>query len=422
MNAFRLTTLALTAALLSSTAMAETELRFTHPMTGGSNRVVLDEIIAKFEAENPDIKIKQIVFDDDQYSNQGLITQLKSNEVPDIYFQWAGFPVQRDVAAGYAMDMSEALSTDGWKETFVPAVYAEGSGTMVDGKPYLIPDSLDITNTIWYSTEIFEENGLTPPETWDEFVEVVKTLAAAGETPIVEGNNEFWPLGNWAGHVAAKVVDPDEYVAAFTQEGPFNTPGFEKALDLFAELHEAGAFNKDMQALGADPAMAAFFQGGAAMHPIGSWLVPSAADLAEPDFEYAQFDTPVIDPDHPLAHSVIGTITGFLVHKDAEHPEEAIKFLKFFTSEENQILWAEGGQMSPVEGVTEKAELSPHLASMVTMLSEAPALVPPPDNKYPVPVAEAFYEAAARVADGQMSSKEALVWLDDTVAAMGDQQ
>lgn len=407
--------------LLSTAAMAETEVRFTHSITGGASREALDSIIADFQAANPDIKIKEIVFDDDQYSNQGLITQLKSNEVPDIFFEWAGFPVQRDVAAGYAYDLSEAMAADGWKDSFSPAVWTDGAGTMVDGKPYLVPLSLDLTNTIWYNKKILAEHNLTPPKTWDEFVALSKTLAEAGETPIVEGNNEFWPLGNWAGHIAAMVVPPDAYIAAFKQEAPFNTPEFEKALNLLVGLHDVGAFNKDMQALGADPAMATFFQEGAVMHPIGSWLVSETGNLADEGFEYGQFNTPVIDPAHPLANSVIGTITGLVVHKNAPHPAEAIKFLKFLTSEASQIKWAESGQMSPVQGVSDKAKLDEQTQAMLALMSGASGIVPPPDNKYPVPVAEAFYQAAAFAASGEKSAKDALVWLDETLAAMGKQ-
>lgn len=423
MQAFKFSLAATAVALMLSTtaAMAQTEVRFTHSITGGASRGALDTIIAGFEAANPDIKIKEVVFDDDQYSNQGLITQLKSNEVPDIFFEWAGLRVQRDVEAGYAYDLSEAMAADGWKESFSPSVWTDGAGTMVDGKPYMVPLSFDLTNTIWYNKAIFAEHNLTPPKTWDEFVALTKTLADAGETSIVEGNNEFWPLGNWAGHIAAMVVPPEEYVAAFKQEGPFNTPGFERALDLLVQLHDVGAFNKDMQSLGADPAMATFFQEGAVMHPIGSWLVSETENLAEEGFEYSQFNSPVIDPSHPLANSVIGTITGLVVHKNAQHPAEAIKFLKYLTSETSQIAWAESGQMSPVAGVSEKAKLDEQTQAMLALMSGAPAIVPPPDTTYAVPVAEAFYQAAAYAAAGEKSAKEALAWLDETVTAMGKQ-
>ena len=413
--------LALGAALmLTTTAQAQTELRFTHAMAGGANKDAIDAIVANFEAANPDIKIVQIPFDDDTYSNTGLITQLQSSEVPDIYFQWAGYPVTRDTEAGYAMDLTEVMA-GGWGDTFNASVWTEGAGTLVDGAPHIVPISLDVTNTLWYNTDIFAEYGLTAPATWEEFVAIVKTLAEKGETPIIEGNNEWWPLGNWASHVASRVVDPAEYEAAFNQEGPFNTPGFKKALELFDELQEAGGFNRDLQGLGADPAMAAFFEGAGVIHPIGSWLVQSADEMADAEFHYDQFDTPLIDPDHPLKDSVIGTLTGLIIHDKSTHKDEAVKFLKFFTSPESQKIWAESGALSPVTGVNEAADLDAHTKSMAAMLENAGSIVPPPDTTYPVPVAEAWYQAAAYVASGEKSPDDALVWLDDTLAVMGKQ-
>lgn len=416
MKQLKVAGLALMVALLASAAAAQTELRITHATTGGTEKEVLDKIVAAFEAANPDIKVKQIPFDDDTYSNTALITQLQGQDVPDIYFEWAGYPVARDAAAGYAWNLAEAMASDGWGDSFVPSVWSAGAGTTVEGKPYLVPTSLDVTNTIWYNKDIFAENGLTPPKTWDEFIDVIKTLAAAGETPIVEGNNEFWPFGNWAAHIAAKVVPPDEYVAAFARTGKFSTPSFEKALGYIQQLHDVGAFNKDMAGLGADPAMATFIEGAAVMHPIGSWLIGTANETADPDFHYGEFDTPVIDPDHPLKDSVIGTITGFVIHAKSPHKAEAVRFLKFYTSYDNQLMRAEAGSLSPVKGVNEAAKLDEHTKAMADMLANAPSLVPPPDTTYPVAVAEAYYQAAAYVATGEKTPKDALAWLDDTIA------
>jgi len=415
-----ITLLAMTGTMMGA-ALAVTELRITHATTGGAEKEVLDQIVADFEAANPDIKVVQIPFDDDTYSDTGLITQLQGNPVPDIYFQWAGFPVARDAKAGYAADLTEALKSDGWGDTFVPSVWSAGAGTMVDGKPYLVPASLDVTNTIWYNKTIFAEFGLAPPKTWDEFVALIKVLVEKGETPIIEGNQEFWPFGNWASHIAAKVVPPDEYQAAFEQTGKFNTSGFLKALEHIQQLHEIGAFNKDMAGLGADPAMATFIEGAAVMHPIGSWLIGTAKELGDADFDYSSFDTPVIDPNHPLKDSVIGTVTGWVVHAKSPHMAEAVRFLKFYTNEANQIKRAEAGSLSPIKGVNEKANLDPQTKQMAEMLANAPAMVPPPDTTYPVPVAEAYYQAAAMVATGEKSPADALVWLDDTVAVIGKQ-
>lgn len=402
---------------VASAATAETELRITHAMSSGASNEAFDRIVAGFEAANPGITVKQIVFDDDIYSDTGLITQLQSNEVPDIYFQWAGFPVQRDVEAGYAADLTAAMA-DGWQAGFIDSAFSAGSGTMVDGRIHMVPISLDVTNTIWYNTRIFEENGLTPPATWDEFVALVRTLAEAGETPIVTGNNELWPLGNWASHVAGRTVSAADFDAAFRQEKTFAEAGFLRPLELMQGLHEVGAFNRDMQGLGADPAMAAFFQEAAVMHPIGSWLVGSEGDLAEEGFAYSQFDTPVIDPAHPAPKSVIGTMTGFIQHARSANPEAATAFLKYLTSGDAAVIWAESGAISPVRGVSEVAVMPEQMEGMAAMLANADAMVPPPDTAYPVPVAEAYYQAAAYAASGEKSAADALVWLDETVGAM----
>lgn len=405
-------------ALLAGTAaLADTEIRITHPMSSGASKEAFDKIVAAFEAANPGVTVKQIVFDDDIYSDTGLITQLQGNEVPDLYFQWAGFPVQRDTEAGYAGDLTAAMD-DGWKASFIDSAFAAGSGTVIDGKVRMVPISLDVTNTIWYNKAIFAENNLTPPATWDEFLTVVKTLAAAGETPITTGNNELWPLGNWASHIAARTVPAADYDAAFRQQKTFAEAGFLKPLELMQGLAEAGAFNKDMQGLGADPAMASFFQEAAAMHPIGSWLVGSEKDLAGEGFQYGQFDTPVIDAAMPGAKSVIGTMTGFVLDAKSEHPAEATAFLKFLTTVDMATIWAESGAISPVKGVTEKAQLPEQMKGLADMLGSADAMVSPPDTTYPVPVAEAYYQAAAYAASGEKSAADALAWLDQTVGAM----
>lgn len=403
-------------ALLATSALAQTELRFTHAMTGGSNAAAMNQIIAAFEEANPDITIRQIVFDDDIYSATGLITQLQSNEVPDIYFQWAGFPLNRDVAAGFAMDLTDAMA-GGWGDSFIESAFTPGAGTTVDGRIHMVPLSIDVTNTIWYSIEIFEEYGLTPPETWDEFLTVITTLREAGETPIVTGNSDLWPLGNWASHVAARVVPADAFDAAFRQEMTFTEAGFLRGLELMEELHQAGAFNRDMQGLGADPGMAAFFQGAAAMHPIGSWLIGLAVDMADDDFEFGQFDTPLIDPDADAPGSAIGTMTGLIVHARSANADAAIEFLKFLTTPEMQVIWSEGGALSPVDDVV--ADIDPKLQEMADLLADADAMVPPPDTTYPVSVAMAWYQAAAYAASGEKTAEDALAWLDQTIAEMG---
>lgn len=389
------------------------ELTIAHAMTGGADRAAFDQIVADFEAENPSIKINQVVQDDDLYEDAGLITMLKSDDPPDIFFQWGGALVARDAAEGFAADLTDALNTSGWIDSFVEAAWSAPAGTMHNGRIYMIPNSLDVTTVLWYNTDIFSELGLSEPATWEDFLGTVKTLTENGITPIVLGNQELWPLGNWAGHLTARVVSPETFDAAFRLEQPFNQAEFVQAFGLLQELLEAGAFNVDMASLGADPAMNAFFQGAAAIHPIGSWLVSTANDAAPEDFNYATFNTPLIPDGAGAPASIIGLSTGYEVSARSKHFEEAVAFLQFFTSQENQISWAEAGAFSPIVGTMEAANLDPHTKELAALFDAADAIVPPPDTGYPVEIADVFYQGAAFVAGGVRSPEEALAWIDE---------
>ena len=343
------------ASILSVVSGQPTELSIAHGMTGGADREAFDKIVADFEAANPSIKITQIVQDDDLYEDTGLITLLKSDDPPDIFFEFGGERVASNAENGFAADLTNVLAEEGWKDTFIDAAWSAPAGTMVDGKIYMIPLGLDVTTVIWYDKATFDEFGLTEPKTWEEFVTLVKTLSDNGITPIIFGNQEFWPFGNWAGHIVARMVSPERFDAAFRLQEPFNQPEFLKAFELFKQLADVNAFNADMPSLGADPAMSGFFNGVAAMHPIGSWLVSIALESAPEDFEYDAFNTPVISSGAGDPNSIIGLSTGYQISAKSEHLAEAVTFLKFFTSKQNQITWAEAGAFSPVRGAMEEA-------------------------------------------------------------------
>lgn len=416
----RVLTLAL--ALVLTTAVAQTELTIAHAMTGGADRTVFDAIVASFEEANPGITVTQIVQDDDLYEDAGLITMLQSNDPPDVFFQWGGALVQRDAEQGFAADLTDALAEDGFGDTFVDAAWSPAAGTTVDGRIYMIPNSLDVTTALWYSLDVFEEHGLTEPSTWDEFMTVVRTLADAGETPIIIGNNEFWPLGNWAGHLTERVVGMDLFDRALRLEEPFGQEAFVEAFGLLEELAAVGGFNADLTSLGADSAMNAFFLGEGGIHPIGSWLVPIAAENAPEGFRYDVFNTPIIEGGAGAPNSVIGLATGFEVHADTPRFAEAMAFLRHFASVENQVMWAEAGQFSPVDGAMAQADLDPHTQDLAEMFETADALVPPPDTGYAVEVADVFYEGAARVASGLQDAEGALAWIDEQLQPLRDER
>ncbi len=404
--------LAAAAASLIGLSAAQTEVTVAHTMTGGAHRVAFDAIVDAFHEEHPDIRIVQNPQDMEIYQDTGLISMLQSNDPPDVWFQWGGDLVRRDAELGFALDLTDHLAEGGWGDTFLDASWSEGTGTMVGDRIYMIPYAFDVTTVLWYNVDLFEEHGLSEPDTWTEFLDLLRTLREAGETPIVLGNQQFWPLGNWAGHITARVVGMDVFDRAFTLEEPFSQPAFEEAFRRFEELAEVQAFNRDLAGLGASESMTAFFQGEGAIHPIGSWLIPNALETAPGGFRYSAFNTPVIEGGAGDPQSIIGLATGFEVSAHSDVVDEALTFLRYFTSFDNQVAWAEAGRFSPVEGAMAAADIDEHNQALAELFLDANEMVPPPDTGYPVEIAGIFYQGAAMVAGGMNSATEALDWID----------
>jgi len=384
-------------------------LKIAHTMTGGMNRVAFDRIVAGFEKIYPNVKVKQIVQDDDVYEDEGLITMVQSRTPPDIYFQWGGDLVRKYARNGFAVDLTEVLNRGGWKNYFLEASWPD---CMYENKVYMIPDSLDVTTALWYNKAIFDKYGLTEPETWSEFMDVCAKLKENGITPLIIGNKELWPLGNWAGHIVGKAAGIEVYDAVFTLKEEFANPDFVKAFDLLQRMAEEGYFNEGMNGMDADPAMMGFFQGFAAMHPIGSWLVSQAKTSAPEDFQYGVFNTPSIPWGKGEQESIIGLSTGFMIHSQSTNFDIAVSFLRFYTSLENQKLMAESGPFSAIRGAIEIAEIDPHTELLAQIFQSARVIFGPPDTAYPVEIADTFYQGAAFVAGDEKNAQEALEWVD----------
>src|SRR5690606_25787652 len=76
--------------------------------------------------------------------------------------------------------------------------------------------------------------------------------------------------------------------------------------------------------------------------------------------------------------------------------DAAIAFLKFFSNQENQVMWAEGGAFSPVEGAMAAANHDPHTQNLAALFDGARELVSPPDTGSPVEIADAYHRRAGR--------------------------
>ena len=392
-------------------AMAQdTTLRVAMGSPGAAGIEVFDQIKADFEAANPGVEVEMNYQDDDLYQTIGLPNLLSGRNAPDVYFEWAGARMAQRYADGYGADLTEAMTSGP-----LAGIYDDGvlPAVSTDGVVVLVPHTADVTNVMFYNTDIFEANDIAPPSTWEELLAACDTLNEAGIIPIASGNKDLWAAGNWLSHIASRVIGEDVYDATLAGEGKFSTPEWEEAFGYIAELAEHGCVNESVNAVDDNAGAQLFFQEQAAMHPIGSWLVSWAID-ENPDLDFDFVNLPAM-PEGSAGNqdSVIGVATGHMVNANSENIDLAIEYLALVNSPEFVLSFINDAELSPLAESAAAADMDERSARLSDLLKAGAPVVLPPDTGYDVEMALQLYEAEAAVLGGQATPAEALATLDE---------
>ncbi|GGD86366.1 ABC transporter substrate-binding protein [Paenibacillus nasutitermitis] len=375
---------------------------------------VWEDIGKQFESQHGNVKVEFNFQDDDTYQTIGLPNLLSGKNAPDLYFEWAGERLKTKVKDGFAADLTEKLKSSGLGDMFEEGTY---NGMVIDGKTYMIPTAGDVTNVMFYNKKIFADQGLQPPTTWDEFLALCEKLKTANITPIAAGNKDLWPAGNWIAHLLSRVVGEQAYSEVLQLKQPFNSPDFVTAYGYVKQLWDKGYLNDSVNAIADNEGDMLFFNGKAAMHPIGSWLVPTAVEEA-PELELGYFNLPSIASGKGDQNSVIGVLNGMVVNKNSKLLDEAIAFMKLYSSDESSKKLTAAGAVPITKTGIDKTAMHPLSLSLNELMQNAPTLISPPDTGYAIEIANALNMATSQVLGGVKTPEAALEELDKTLAPL----
>jgi raffinose/stachyose/melibiose transport system substrate-binding protein len=399
-------------------AGASTEEEFTLRVAMGSpgeaQIAVWEAAGAAFEESHPGVTVEFNFQDDDLYQTIGLPNLLDSGEPPDVYFEWAGARLEQRVEQGFALDLTSAVADGELGELFDESAF---NSMTVDDQIVMIPGNADVTNVIWYNVELFDELGLAPPATWDELLALCPAIADEGLIPMAIGNLDLWAGGNFASHVVSRLTGADGYDAMMREELAMDSPEVVAGLEHVQQLVEAGCVNESVNAINDNEGAQLFFQGLAAMHPIGSWLVSWAIEEA-PDLNFDYFNLPAIGEGEEQ-DSVMGVATGYVVNAESEHADAAIEFLTLFSSPEFTAQMVEAGGTPMARGAMEHEDIDARLTRLLADLNGASTVIAPPDTGYDLRVADALYAAEAEVLGGQADAADAAASAAERLAADG---
>lgn len=385
-----------------SSGADEKVLRVAMGSPGKAQMRVWQAAADQYEKDHSGWKVELNFMDDDQYQTVGLPNLLSGRNAPDVYFEWVGDRLETRAADGFAADLGSYV--DGpLKDIWDPAVFET---TSVDGKVVMVPHVADVTDVLWFNKGLFGDAGVEPPTTMTDLIEACKTFSADDIPTIALGNKDLWPAGNFLGHLASRIVGEDAYASALSGESSFDDPAWVAAFEQVKALADAGCMNDGVNAINDNEGAQLFFQGKAATHPIGSWLVSWAIDEA-PDLDFDFVNIPAVDGGAGDQSSVMGVVTGYVVNDHSTHKDEAVDFLASLYTKENVDKFIKEGAVPMALVSAENPSIDDRTARLNELMSNATTIVSPPDTGYDVETANALYQAFASVLGGQASPEEA---------------
>lgn len=321
----------------AQTADGKVKVRMTYWNSEDTMQALLDYLAA----EVPDVEVEYQFIDNSNYDTI-VDTQLSADEGPDIICESPASALKH-ARLGYLMDLSD-----------LGAKYSD-AGTSVysyDGKVFALP-GISWFEGIYYNVDIFEENNIALPTTFDEYIEVCKKLMDKGIQPLAAGLKSWEPMlknsmafvtAEYLSTDAGKTFGSDYREMKATLDGTFN-PYLEK----WSEMISEGIYTTDMTGIDHDQALEEFATGNAAMFCSGPW-----------DLETIQSKNPDLNlnmmPFYGTGKSdgwlIGGPGCGFAVNEHSRNREAAKRIVDALSTVEGQkALWTNNqGGSSYLEG------------------------------------------------------------------------
>jgi multiple sugar transport system substrate-binding protein len=326
------------------------------------------QIIADFEADNPDIKIQLEAFPYDDFEAKTQTSLISHEGGADIYSLWGGWAVDYASTGAFApvpADFVAEMKTDSYEPVLGAFEY--------DGNYYGVP--LEFNNEyggMLVDTPKFQELGIDYPATWEEMIEIARDNTVMRGTTFEYRGFDFpaWDAltYTWISMILSsggQYMDGDDF--------NFDTPIGVETMQTLADYIKVdkitnidGITNAEEQ----EPYQW-FYLGESMMVPRGPWVVPEGEaeyDLVYgEDFEFVSM--PFYGSEPKFAAE---TGWGLAVNANSKNQEAAWKFIEFWSEKERLLEYnIATGMIPPYKSLAHDprfVEALPYMAPIVEIL------------------------------------------------------
>ena len=392
----------------SASSDGKTVIKFMHLWPEGSSKAqytIVNNIIKQYEKDHPDIKIQTEILGNEQYKDKIKVLSA-SNELPDVGVTWAAGYLKPFVEGNMLAPLDDKIESD-FKDSFVAGTT---EAYAVDGKTYGLPLELNIT-PVYYNKEIFEKYNLEIPETYDQFVEVVKTLVDKGVTPITLGNKDRWTGSMWYMYLADRIGGSEALANAINRSGSFEDPALLKAAEEVKKLVDMGAFVKGFNGLSNDEAKGYFMNEQAAMYLMATWELPNYTTSPDVTQEFKDkvgyFKFPTYEGGKGDINSYVGGPgVGLFVSENSKVKDESKNFVSYLVKEWGKRSVSDAGVIPATVVDTSSTELDQMYIDILNDLGSASNLTLYADVQMSSSVAQVHLDMIQSLFGGQATPKD----------------
>lgn len=265
--------------------------------------------VDRFMVDYPNITVETTHIQNDTYKEK-LVIAMSSGQCPDIYMHWGGGPMNEYIDSGFAVPITD-LMNEHCDIDFLDAAIAQSS---YKDDIYAVPYGGIGGSGVFYNKTILEKCGIAVPKTISELEAACDTLIENGYIPFALANQNKWTGSMYFMYLVARYSGVDEFNAAVSGTGSFESDAFQFAAEKIQEWVTKGYFPDGVNSLNTDDGQdrQLMYTEEAAMMVHGSWQASSMK--ADDEEWYTQnisyFSFPELDGSTADQSIVVGTSIG----------------------------------------------------------------------------------------------------------------
>ena len=306
-----------------------------------------------------------------------LTTLMASDAQPAIISTWELGYLENFVNGGKIVNLQPYLDADPeWAGRFNDGVL---DLLTYDGDCYGIPTQQS-AGVMYYNKRIFEENNVSVPTTYEEYLQVCETLKANGVVPVALASraSDAWLVSQYIQELANGLGGYDVFQSLRDGTGTWNNEHFVEAGRRFQAEIENGYFEDGFTGVTGDEARELFRTGGAAMYYNGSWETSNVGDPNNaPEAENIScFTMPVADPAN-RGISMGSVDTSLAITVNCTNVDAAVGFLKYWTNAENAAMLAyDYGRLPCTRVELDESRLTPLVSDLLALFGDLKNVTP----------------------------------------------